>query len=76
MFYTVMQSTDVKSLRNTSIETIKLIPPAVSTALAGPGGVNHGAPLQYYCNTMWKGEIEYGLAATADLKKAQEPNKQ
>lgn len=70
------------SLRNTSIKTIELIPPAVSTGLAGPG-INHGAPLDEFCETIFpqiiygnEDEIGFGPTATEQFKEAQEPNKQ
>lgn len=70
------------SLRNTPIKTIEVIPSAVSTKLAGPG-INHGAPLSEFCDTIFpqiingdKEEIGFGPTDTVDFKKAQEPNKE
>ena len=69
------------SLHKTSIKTIEIVPPAVSTGLAGPGK-NHGAPLNEFCDTIFPqiinantDEIGYGPTATTDFKEAQEPNK-
>jgi len=40
------------ALANTPIRVAELIPPAVQTALAGPG-LNHGAPLDEFCDTVF-----------------------
>jgi len=69
------------SLRNMLIKTIEILPPAISTGLAGPR-INHGAPLQNFCDTIFPqiinastDEIGYGPTDTEEFKKAQEPNK-
>lgn len=40
------------SLVNTSCRVTEIIPPAVQTALAGPG-LNHGVPLDEFCDTVF-----------------------
>jgi uncharacterized oxidoreductase len=38
------------ALQNTPVRVVELIPPAIRTALAGPGAT-HGAPLDEFCDT-------------------------
>jgi uncharacterized oxidoreductase len=59
------------ALAGTSCRVVEVIPPAVRTALAGPGAT-HGVPLDDFCDAVFAGltegdveEIGYGMTATA-----------
>jgi uncharacterized oxidoreductase len=57
------------ALANTSCRVVEIIPPAIRTALAGPGAT-HGEPLDDFCEAIFaallKGEaMEIGYGATA-----------
>jgi len=59
------------SLANTNCRVVELVPPAVQTALAGPG-LNHGSPLDEFCNTVFNKLIlgeddEIGFGPTENL---------
>ena len=58
------------ALAGTSCRVVEVIPPAVRTALAGPGAT-HGVPLDDFCDAVFAGltesnaeEIGYGMTAT------------
>ena len=56
-------------LANTACRVVEIIPPAVRTALAGPGAT-HGAPLDEFCDAVFLGlsesdTAEIGFGATA-----------
>ncbi|MEU6817884.1 SDR family NAD(P)-dependent oxidoreductase [Streptomyces sp. NPDC046860] len=57
------------ALRTTPVRVVELIPPAVSTALAGPGQA-HGADLDEFCDTVFPlldgshSEVGFGPTAT------------
>lgn len=58
------------SLRHTPIRVVELVPPAVATALAGPGQ-GHGAAVDDFCDTVFpaivRGDLnEVGYGMTAD----------
>ncbi|TSJ36602.1 SDR family NAD(P)-dependent oxidoreductase [Mucilaginibacter corticis] len=60
------------ALSATGCRVAELIPPAVQTALAGPG-LDHGASLDAFCNQVFSGLFtddrdEVGFGPTADLK--------
>lgn len=60
------------SLANTSCRVMEIIPPAVQTALAGPG-LNHGAPLNEFCDAVFASLIrgdqqEIGFGPTQNLQ--------
>jgi uncharacterized oxidoreductase len=57
------------ALANTDCRVVEIIPPAVRTALAGPGAT-HGAPLDEFCNAVFSAlsvpdmmEIGFGVTA-------------
>jgi uncharacterized oxidoreductase len=57
------------ALANTACRVVEIIPPAVRTALAGPGAT-HGAPLDEFCDAVFLGlsesdtaEIGFGVTA-------------
>jgi uncharacterized oxidoreductase len=57
------------ALAGTSCKVIEIIPPAIRTALAGPGAT-HGAPLDDFCDSIFAAlsdgdAIEIGYGATA-----------
>ena len=59
------------SLANTNCRVAELVPPAVQTSLAGLG-LNHGAPLDEFCNTVFNKLIlgeddEIGFGPTENL---------
>jgi uncharacterized oxidoreductase len=58
------------ALRHTHCRVVELIPPAVRTALAGPGAT-HGAPLDEFCDTVFAAleqpdvdEVGFGVTAS------------
>jgi uncharacterized oxidoreductase len=60
------------ALRGTPLRVVELIPPAIQTALAGPGAT-HGAPLKEYCDAVFPelfGDSEtigFGPTGTSDF---------
>lgn len=59
------------ALANTNCRVAELIPPAVQTALAGPGQ-NHGAPLNEFCDAVFAGLFinnagQVGFGPTANI---------
>jgi len=62
------------ALRHTRCRVVEVIPPAVRTALAGPGAT-HGAPLDDFCDTVFAGleqpgndEVGFGITASERFK--------
>jgi uncharacterized oxidoreductase len=63
------------ALQATPLRVIELIPPAVQTALAGPGGT-HGAPLDQFCDAVFQSlqrddsqEIGFGPTETPEFRR-------
>jgi uncharacterized oxidoreductase len=57
------------ALANTPCSVVEIIPPAIRTALAGPGAT-HGAPLEEFCDAVFRAlsdsdATEIGFGATA-----------
>ncbi len=59
------------ALADTSCRVVEVIPPAVRTALAGPGAA-HGVPVEEFCDAIFSGlatpgtdEIGFGMTASA-----------
>jgi uncharacterized oxidoreductase len=69
------------ALQKTKVHVVELIPPAVQTALGGPGVTPHGAPLDEFCHEVFsalhRGDADtvgFGRTNTSDFKQLLEAN--
>jgi uncharacterized oxidoreductase len=64
------------ALQKTPLRVVELVPPAVRTALGGPGASAHGAPLDEFCDEVFpelvradRGEVGFGPTKSAEFRK-------